>query len=114
MEEENSKFTESEMVVGGLFALGIDGICALTDLTGVGLAITPVIQGFAVFAISQWAESKGGAPASLGKQLAKYAAQFLPVLPTVLAVFVIEVAVHNNPALKEVAEKVAKTAPAVK
>lgn len=112
--EENNKFTESEMIIGGLFALGVDGICALIDLTGIGLAIAPVIQGFSVFAISQWVENKGGARAGLGKQLSKYAAQFLPVLPTVLAVFVIDVAIHNNPALAGVAEKVAKTATPVK
>lgn len=106
MNEESNKFTESEIIIGGLFALGVDGLCALIDLTGVGTGVAPVIQGFSVFAIDRWVDSKGGTSWGTGKQMAQYASGLVPILPTTVAVFVIRVFMHNNPKLTEVAGKV--------
>ncbi len=104
--DENNKFTESEIIIGGLFTLGIDGVCALIDFTGVGTAVSPVIQGFATFAIDRWVDSKGGEQFGLGKQFAQYGAGLIPVLPTTTAVFTIRVFMHNHPTITEVAGKV--------
>jgi len=97
---------ESEMVVGGLFALGVDGICAVIDFTGVGAAVSPVIQGFAIFAIDRWVESKGGEALGLGKQFAQYAAGIIPLVPTITGTFAIRVFLHNHPTITEAAGKV--------
>jgi hypothetical protein len=105
--EEGNKFTESEIVVGSLFALGVDGICGFIDFTGVGLGISPVIQGFAIFAIDKWVGNKGGITLGVGKQMTQYAAGILPVLPTTTAVFAIRVFVHNNPKIAKVATRAA-------
>jgi hypothetical protein len=98
MNPKHEKFTEAEMLVGGLFTLGVDGICILIDLTGVGLAISPVLQGFVTFLMWWWLKSKGDPNAAkLGRQIAKYAANFLPVLPTTFITLGIEVYIHNHP-----------------
>ena len=86
---ELKKVTESEMVIGGVFTLGLDGLCALIDATGVGLAIAPIIQSFATFSITMWLKTKGGTRVKIGKEAVKYAANFLPVLPTVTAIFAV-------------------------
>jgi len=104
--EEDNKFTESEMIVGGLFALGVDGLCALIDFTGVGTAVSPVIQGFATFAIDRWVDSKGGEVMGLGKQFAQYSAGVIPLVPTTTGIFAIRVFMHNHPTITEVAGKV--------
>ncbi|KKU91575.1 MAG: hypothetical protein UY23_C0001G0181 [Candidatus Jorgensenbacteria bacterium GW2011_GWA1_48_11] len=94
---ELKKVTESEMVIGGVFTLGLDGLCALIDATGVGLAIAPIIQSFATFSITMWLKTKGGTRVKIGKEAVKYAANFLPVLPTVTAIFAVSAYVHNHP-----------------
>lgn len=104
--DEDNKITESEMVVGGLLTLGVDGVCALIDLTGVGLAVAPVIQSFTVFAIDKWVENKGGEPFGLGKQFAQYGASLIPVVPTTTGTFAIRVFMHNHPKITEAAGKV--------
>jgi hypothetical protein len=69
---ERKKFNAAEMLIGGMFTLGVDGICILIDLTGVGLAIAPIIQNFATFTMWWWAKSKGDPNAAkMGRQLAK-------------------------------------------
>lgn len=96
--DERKKFTEAEILLGGLFTLGVDGVCMLIDFTGIGLIVAPIIQGFTTFLIWMWFKSKGDpAAAKLGRQAAKYAANFLPVLPTTFLAFSIEVFIHNHP-----------------
>jgi len=94
--EEDNKFSEAELLVGGFFTLGIDGLCALIDLTGIGLFISPLIQSAATFAVSMWLQSKGGS-LSFGKEAVKYASSTLPILPTTFIVFLVSAFVHNHP-----------------
>jgi len=96
--EEPKKFTEAEIVLGSFFLLALDGLSALLDLTGIGLIIAPVVQAAGSAATTWWLHLKGDAgAANLGRQLTKYIANFLPLLPTLFIVFLIEVYVHNHP-----------------
>lgn len=98
MEEEVNKFTEAELVVYGMLALGVDGICALLDVLVIGLVISPIIQGAASFGTSLLLKNKGDDGAfGFGRQLAKQASNLLPVLPTVFTLLMIEAYIHNNP-----------------
>ncbi|MFH1192965.1 MAG: hypothetical protein V1656_01450 [Candidatus Jorgensenbacteria bacterium] len=107
-EKELNKFNEVELLLGGLFTLGVDGVCFLIDWTGVGLAIAPIIQGFATFSMWLWARSKGD-PGALktGRQVAKYAANALPLLPTTFIAFAVETYLHNHPDKFTAVQKVA-------
>ncbi|PIP30154.1 hypothetical protein COX26_00210 [Candidatus Jorgensenbacteria bacterium CG23_combo_of_CG06-09_8_20_14_all_54_14] len=108
MNEEHNKFMEVEMLLGGLFTLGVDGICFLIDWTGVCLAIAPIIQGFTTFVMWMWFKSKGDPGAlSVGRQVAKYASNMLPLLPTTLIAFAVEVYLHNHPEKFGAIQKVA-------
>lgn len=94
---ENKKFSTIEIILGCCFTLFTDTICLLIDLTGVGLVISPIIQGSTTLATSWWLKSKGNQHAfKLNRQLAKQIANFLPVLPTNTTVFAVEIWLHNN------------------
>ena len=102
------KFTESEMVVGGFLALGVDGACAFLEFITLGYSalFTPIVQGGAVFLIDRWVAGKGGPAWGLGKQLTQYSAGLLPVLPTTTGIFITRVIMHNNPKITATAGKV--------
>lgn len=103
-EEEINKFTEAEMLLGIFFFGGIDGLAILIDLTGVGLAIAPVLQSFGTLTATLWLWSKGDKnTVKFGRQVAKYAANALPLAPTLTIAFIIEAQMHNHPKLKAVA-----------
>ena len=108
MNEEKEKFTESELVVGGLGALLIDGVCGAIDFVSAGISavITPVAQLAATGAIEWWISQKGG---DLGiidvKRMGKYASNLIPVITTVFFIFLISAFIHNHPEITEVAEK---------
>lgn len=113
MEEETNKFNEAEIVVGSMGGLFVDGLCILLDLTGVGLGIAPFVQGSAMFGFSWWLKSKGSPNAfKLNRQIARQLSNLLPLAPTVTAVFLIDVFMHNHPekfaAVAAVAEKISK------
>lgn len=111
METENNKFNEVELVLGGMFTLGVDGTCALLDLTGVGAVITPFIQSFVTFVMWMWFRSKGDKNSGkLGRQIAKYASNAIPIIPTTFTVFIIEALIHNRPKIKQAGGKIASTA----
>jgi len=98
MEEEHKKYSTAELLIGVLGFLLIDLICIIIDLTGVGAVIAPMIQNFGTFTLNLWAWHKGDKNAlKLGKQIAKYAANFLPLVPTLTIVFLITALNHNNP-----------------
>jgi len=109
MEGEIDKFKESEIIVGVMLTLGVDAICILIDLTGVGLFIAPILQSSITFAMWMWFKSKGGQKSGLGKQIAKYAANALPIIPTTFIAFVIETFIHNHPKVAQVAGQTAGT-----
>lgn len=110
---EYQKIETSEKTIGSIFLGGIDGICALLDLTVVGAFFTPVIQGAVIFCMDQFFfKSKGGnSSAKLGKQFLKYASNIIPVLPTLVTIFWVEVSLHNNQRLIALATKAASAAP---
>ncbi len=97
-ETEIKKFSEAEMLLGGLFTLFIDLISALIDATGIGLAIAPFLQSLVTFIMWMWFKSKGDKTSGdAGKQVAKYAANILPIIPTTFIVFIISAYLHNHP-----------------
>ncbi|MBI4034252.1 MAG: hypothetical protein HY378_01750 [Candidatus Brennerbacteria bacterium] len=108
-EQQNNKFTESELVVGGLGFLLIDGFCFFIDFApGIGWMITAVTQTAATFAIEQWIENKGGDLGGLSaKRIGKYFLNAVPWFPTTFGIFLVSALIHNNP---KVAGAVAKTA----
>ncbi len=98
MEPEIKKFSEAEILLGSLFTLGVDFLSAMIDLTGIGLAIAPIIQSGMTFLLWVWFKGKGDKTSKdVGKQVAKYAANLLPILPTTFIVFAISVYIHNHP-----------------
>ena len=106
MEEKLQKFNEVELLLGGFFTLSVDIVCALIDLTGIGLIIAPFLQSFVTFSIWLWFRSKGEqGVSSIGRQVAKYLANAIPILPTTFIAFVIEALVHNHPKIAAIAEK---------
>ncbi len=105
MNEEHNKFTEVEILLGGLFTLGVDGVCILIDITGIGaVLVAPVVQWFTTFVLWLRFRSKGDPGAmKMGRQIFKYAIQLLPVTPIIITAFTtsipffIEVFIHNHP-----------------
>ena len=74
MDENYRKINESEMLIGGVFLLGLDSLCALLDFFTAGFIepATITIQGFINFWMMQWFKSKGGDTGKLGQQILKY------------------------------------------
>ncbi len=95
---EDKKFGAAEMVIGGLFCFALDVGCALMDLTGVGaLSVAPAAQTFTTFGIGMWARAKDpGATISVGTEIAKYASNALPIVPTVTLIFFVTVGLQNE------------------
>jgi len=113
MNGEHKKFSEVEIMLGLFGFGGIDLVCAIIDFTGVGLALTPILQGGGTFASNLWFRFGKGDTQSLnlGRQIAKYGGNFLPVVPFLTVAFFIEVQLHNN---QEKLGVVAKAAAVVK
>lgn len=87
---------ESEWVVGGIFALALDGIGALLDLTVAGAPIAAVLKTGAKFGIDEWVKRKGGTGTSaIGKQIATYLTNLIPLATLIL--FIVSVYSHNHP-----------------
>ena len=82
----------------GVFFFGaIDGIAILLDLTGVGMAIAPVLQSFAMGAMIFWFWTRGNKQAiQLGRVVAKFAATAIPIVPTNLIIFAVSSYYHNH------------------
>jgi hypothetical protein len=100
MENGHTEFRVSELLVGFFFlTLPVDALCIVIDLTGVGLAVAPFLQGFALFCVRWWFKMKGD-PNALQlnvKQVVRYLSNVLPLVPTVTIVFLIDAYVHNHP-----------------
>jgi hypothetical protein len=119
-EEEVNQVTESETIVWLLFLLGVDGVCIILDLTGVGIAVAPFVQGAGTFCSTLWFDkAKGDKGATkLQRQLIKYISNVAPLLPTLSIVFLIERYMHNHPEkfekLNEALDKIPDTKTPVK
>lgn len=110
--EEDNKFGTGEILIFSLLFLFVDLICFLLDWTVVAAFFTPVIQGFILFFMDKMFINKGSKTASkLGKKIAKYALQLVPILPTLFGTFLVEALIHNNPKLVHTVAKAASFAP---
>lgn len=114
-DEEVNEVTESETIVWLFFLFGIDSICILIDITGVGMVIAPFIQSVGTFSSALWFKGAKGDESTmkLQRQLIKYIANVAPLLPTLSIVFLIERYIHNHPEkfekLNEALDKTANT-----
>jgi hypothetical protein len=109
MEDGINRFELGEIIFYSLFALLIDGLCLLLDLTVVGLIIAPIIQGLATFGFSLILRNKGDSQAlSFKKQIGPQVWNLAPVLPTVFGTSLRRMIVHNNPKAGALAGKLGK------
>lgn len=93
-----NRFTEAELIIGSFAFLGVDVISLALDLTGVGAAIAPVLQGAATFLIEWWVKSKSGSWGGLDlNRVMKYLSNTLPLLPTTFTIFLVSAIKHNHP-----------------
>ncbi|MEK7464576.1 MAG: hypothetical protein AAB617_02235 [Patescibacteria group bacterium] len=90
-----NKFSISEITVGVMGTLFVDGVSALLDTTLIGAAIMPVVQSFATWYIGRWVKSKGGTTTFL-REVVKYASNLLPWIPTTFLTFVVVVIMQNR------------------
>lgn len=112
MQDEDKKFGAGETLIFSFLFLFVDAVCFLLDWTVVAAFFTPVIQGFVLFFMDKMLSAKGSkSTAKMGRQIAKYALQLVPLLPTLVTTFLIEVNIHNNPQLVQAATKIASVAP---
>src|SRR3989344_7083400 len=101
--DELNKFSMGEIILGGFFLFAIDVVCAFLDFLGIGLVIAPILQAGGSFATTLWLRAKGDQDAiGLARQITKYAANILPILPTLTTAFIIETYIHNHPKLTAV------------
>ncbi len=102
--KDHNKFSAAEVLLGISFFGGLDSIAILIDITGVGLVIAPVIQSFGTLTQTLWFWSKGDKNSlKFGRQAVKYAANALPIVPTLTIAFFVEAQIHNNPKLQAAA-----------
>ena len=103
---DRQKFELGEIIFYSLFALFIDGICFLLDLTVIGLVIAPIIQGLATFGFALILKNKGDSQAiSFKKQIGPQLWNLAPALPTVFASALRRMIQHNNPKLSVIGKK---------
>ncbi len=104
-DENINKVTESEIIVFSFLLLGADTTCAVLDLTGVGVAITPIFQGFATIAMEKWMESSKESKNAMQtkKILQKLLMNTVPFFPTLLINFWIDAYIHNHPKIAQLA-----------
>ncbi len=106
--KDYKKFTEAEMLIGGLGTLGVDVLCLVGDIISVGIfiAVAATIKTAVKLGIDIWLKSHGDTSTSkVGKQIATYFANILPLATFIL--FVVSVLIHNHPKLAKVAAKTA-------
>jgi len=90
------EFTTAEIVVYGALITGIDGICAIIDLTGVGVAAAGPLQIFVQWVMEQTQKSHGATDLGklTGKRIGKYIASGLPTANVII--FIVTVVAHNR------------------
>lgn len=109
MDPENKKFSESEMLIGGLFFLGLDGLCFLLELTAVGALPAVFIQIFANVLMNElWFKNKGVDNGKFLKQFLKYLGSAAP--SGNFWVFLVSAVAHNHPRAIKIGAQVAGAA----
>ncbi len=107
MEPAHQKIEVGEMVLYTLLAILVSGACAILDLFVVGLLISPLLNAAFVLILDYTLlKPRGGqTTGKIGRQIAKYAAGLIPILPTSVAVLWFEIVNHNHPKLTALATK---------
>ncbi|TSA45137.1 hypothetical protein D4R51_02405 [bacterium] len=105
------KISESEMIIGTMFALGVSALCFIFDLFIIGMVVTPIIESFFTFGMWLFFKSKGDPHADkVGVNIAQYAANLIPFIPSIVVVFIVKVYIHNHPKIAGLTTQVAKMA----
>lgn len=114
--EERPKFGIAETFLWTVFALTVDGICALIDITGVGMAIAPFIQGLGTIVFGFVLINKGNSDGlKTGRLIFKLLLHILPATPYIITAltttipFWVETFIHNHPKFLEKATAFAQT-----
>ncbi len=93
-------FSTAEMVVFGCILGGVDFISGLLDLTLIGAVPATMLQAFTTWGIEQLQKSHGAT--NLGKisakRFGKYVVNLVPVIPTVVVIFIVSAIMHNREA----------------
>ena len=98
MSAEIKKITESEIIIGVMFALLVWIFGLILELFGIGLILSPLIESFFTFATWLFFRAKNDPYANkLGANLAQYLANAIPLIPSILIAFLIKVYIHNHP-----------------
>lgn len=94
---EAKKFSVSEMVIGSLATLTVDGSCAILDWLIIGVFVSPIIRSGVTLGFWMWFKNKGDKNTKkAGSQIAKYSANLIPSIPTTLTVFLVSAFLHNR------------------
>lgn len=98
------------MIIMIMLSLAIWGFGLLMELFGVGLVVSPILESFFTFATWLFFRGKNDPYANnLGANIAQYAANIVPFIPSVLISFLIKAYIYNHPqvvsSLTGIAEK---------
>lgn len=105
------KISESEIIIGTMFAFGVFVLCFIFDLFIIGMVVTPIIESFFTFGTRLFFKSKGDPHANkLGANIAQYAANLIPFIPSIVVVFIIKVYIHNHQQVAGLAVKAVSVA----
>jgi len=99
-----NKFTAAEILLGSCLTLLVEFANWLLDLIGVGFVIMPVLKAMVWIMFTMWFIAKGDKfitkPA---RAITSYVSQALPIVPTLLLAFLINVYMHNHPKIAKMA-----------
>ncbi len=105
------KIGEAEMIIGIGLSFLVYFFCFLLDFTGIGAVITPFIESFFTFGTWLFFKNKGDPFANrVGANIAQYAANLIPFIPSIVIAFITKVYIHNHPKTLAAAGKVAGAA----
>jgi len=106
-----NKFSSVEIILGSALCLLVELANLFLDLIGIGFVIMPVIKAMIWFMLTIWFMAKGDKfiykPA---RAITSYVSQALPLVPTLLMSFLINVYMHNHPKAAALTGKAVGTA----
>lgn len=111
MSGDYKKINESEIIIGAMLALGVFVLSFIFDFFVIGMVVTPIIESFFTFGMWWFFKSMGDPHANkVGANIAQYAANLIPFIPSIVVVFLVKVYIHNHPKIIAAAGKVAGAA----
>ena len=106
-----NRVSESEIIIGSMFALLVWITGLILELFGIGLVLSPIIESFFTFGTWLFFKAKNDPYADkLGANLIQYLANAIPFIPSVLISFLVKVYIHNHPEKFAAFEKLAGNA----